>query len=286
VLNPPPKRCATCGADNLPLAPRCASCGQDFLGQAAVAPPPANTDAPAGAYCATCGAKLVAGAAFCSTCGTVTGAVPGKASPRVDRPGVIIPPVALAGGALAVLLVAVAVVAFGSLSGGQRGASDPSPAPSVAVTAAPSAPPADTFAATACRLTDDLTTAQNEHVVPLAGMLGDWVAGLSIPVGQDARDRARAHATAVAQILSRNASTVGSLRSAANPELVVDIVKAYEGYAAGLQTLAPIFQNSNTADSLTQIVSGTQQLNAAKTALDDANSKLDLMMAAGTANCS
>ena len=66
----------------------------------------------------------------------------------------------------------------------------------------------------------------------------------------------------------------------------MDIVKAYEGYAAGLQTLAPIFQNSNTADSLSQIVSGTQQLNAAKAALDDANSKLDLMMAAGAANCS
>jgi hypothetical protein len=283
VLNPPPKRCAKCGADNLPLAPRCASCGQDFVGQWAVAPP-AITDAPAGAYCATCGARLVAGAAFCSTCGTATGAVPGKGA-SVDRPGVIIPPVALVGGALAVLLVAVAVVAFGSLTGGQRAISDPSPSPSRAVTPAPSAPPADTFAATACRLTGDLTTAQNEHIIPLAGMLGDWVAGLSIPVGQDARDRARAHATAAAQILSRNASTVGSLRSAANPELVVDIVKAYEGYAAGLQTLAPIFQNSNTADSLSQIVSGTQQLNAAKAALDDANSKLDLMMAAGAANC-
>ena len=147
MLNPPPKRCAKCGADNLPLAPRCASCGQDFVGQLAVAPP-AITDAPAGAYCATCGARLVAGAAFCSTCGTATGAVPGKGA-SVDRPGVIIPPVALVGGALAVLLVAVAVVAFGSLTGGQRATSDPSPSPSRAVTAAPSAPPADTFAATA-----------------------------------------------------------------------------------------------------------------------------------------
>lgn len=65
----------------------------------------------------------------------------------------------------------------------------------------------------------------------------------------------------------------------------MDITTAFEGYASGLMTLGPVLKDPAGGVDLTTIITGTQQLNAARMALDDANSKMDLLIASGAATC-
>lgn len=286
-MNPPPKRCLNCGADNLPLAPRCPSCGHDFAGPIAAAPQaPIQPDPPVVAYCATCGAKVLPGAGFCSTCGTAVGTASSKAaSPKADRAGLAVSPIALVGGALVVLLIAAAVLALGNQTGGQHPIADVTASPTRSAAPAPTATPGTDLAVTACRLIGDLTAAQNDNIVPMVSLISFWTAGPSIPVGPEPRARAAAYAAAVMQVIARNAAAVGSLRSSERPQLVADIARAYSSYGSGLAALAPAFKNSNTYDSIDALKSGLQQIGDGRTALDDANAQLGLMIAAGSANC-
>ena len=180
---------------------------------------------------------------------------------------------------IAVLLVTVSVATVsGTVWQSDSVANTLSPA-GTAITL--SSTPVPDFTAIACRLTGDLNTMQKDHIQPLARMLGDWVAHLGQRIPPDQTQAALRHATAAAQIIAKDASTVRSLRSASNPRLVVDITKAFEGYAAGLSTLAPVLEDHRHVFQFSAIATAEARMNAGKTALADADNELGLIVPAG-----
>ena len=214
------------------------------------------------------------------------------ATPGASRGGSALSPTTLVGGAIVVLLAVVVALAIVNLTGGHQAAvANVTPSPSLHATSTPTLTPTPTgtpgteFAGTACRLVSDLTAAHNDDVVPIVQLITAWTTAPSIPVGPEPRGRAAAWDAAAAQVVSRNSAVAGSLRSADHPQLVADIARAYSTYGSGLAVLAPAFNNSNTYDSLSAFQTGMQQLADGKASLDDAHSQLELLTAAGSANC-
>ena len=287
-LNPPPKRCAKCGADNLPFAAQCASCSHDFEAPLRLRRRcHANRQLACG-YCATCGAGSAGAVLLCLWygCGrNHSSGGDGRSQPwRVghvanDSRGRRHRGLARRGGGL------------GDCEpdrGHQAAVANVTPSPSLSATFTPTLTPTGTpgteFAGTACRLVSDLTAAHNDDVVPIVQLITGWTTSPSIPVGPEPRGRAAAWDAAAAQVVSRNGAVAGSLRSADHPQLVADIARAYSSYGSASRRSRQ-HSTTRTLTSLSAFQTGMQQLADGKAALDDAQSQLELLTAAGSANC-
>ena len=178
-----------------------------------------------------------------------------------------------------VLLVTVTVAAVSGSMWQADSVGNTSSASDIAITR--SGTPVPDVAAIECRLTGDLNAMQKDHILPLATMLGNWVAHLGQRIPLDETQVALRHATAAEHVIAKDASAVQSLRSAANPGLVADIKKALDSYAAGLSTLAPVLQDHRRVFQFSAIATAAERMSTGNAALGDANKALDLIVPAG-----